>query len=406
MIHHPSLSPRRLTRRAALAALGLTPLTATALAGGLQNAETEPPEPRNAPDHVRQHFRPGGEFEQFVAQRAAQDQFSGTILVAYRGRPVLVRAYGMANQQASVPNRPDTIFNLASVTKCFTGLAVVQLIQDGAIAPYATLGTYLDGFTPKVAAVTIHQMLTHTAGLTDYTQSGAFLGGLPQWNSVDAFMDGVMGIIRQQREPDFTPGSQFRYSNSGFFALGAIVQQVSGSSYYDYVRERIFRPAGMADSDFYTTPQVLADARIARPYWTQRSGGRIDFTGTSYNPFIGGPADGAFCSAADLLNFVNALQAGTLLKPAFVELLTGGKLAVSPWMLPSAPVRQPYLAYGYFDDIASDQRVFGHPGNGPGKATSLEVFPDPGWISVIVSNYDVTINPIIELARRSITDAM
>jgi hypothetical protein len=84
-------------------------------------------------------------------------------------------------------------------------------------------------------------------------------------------------------------------------------------------------------------------------------------------------------------------------------LLTGGELALAPSALPGPPAEELCVAYGYFDSISNGQRVFGHPGNGPGKATSLDVFPDLGWVSVILSNYDTTITPM-ELERRLITE--
>jgi CubicO group peptidase (beta-lactamase class C family) len=244
--------------------------------------------------------------------------------------------------------------------------------------------------------VTIHQLLTHTSGL------GPPAIGLapppPPWSSVDEVFEGTMAMIREA-PPLFTPGTQFGYTNAEFWVLAAIVAQISGQSYFDYVRQHIFARAGMTRSDFYTRPQVLSDTGIARPYATQPSGDRGDFTMDPYNSFIGGPDGGAYSSVLDLLSFANCLHSGRLLSGAYAELMTGGKVAVRPTQTPSPPGEQLSIAYGFEATIFGGQRVFGHPGNGPGKATSLDVFPDQDWVSVVLSNYDTSIKPIVQLER-------
>ena len=177
-------------------------------------------------------LQPGGTFDQQLARLAAQDQFPGTVLLAYRDTPVLARAYGMADKEMDIPNRLDTIFALASVTKLFTAVAVIQLLEQGKVGLYQTLGTYLDGFPAQVAGtVTVHQLLTHTSGMDDYLGSPLYQQQHLTWTSAAETMDGTMAIIKQS-PPLFTPGTQYSYSNSGYATLGAIAAQVSGQSYY------------------------------------------------------------------------------------------------------------------------------------------------------------------------------
>lgn len=336
---------------------------------------------------------PGGEFDRFVARQAGQDRFSGTVLLAHRGRPVLTRSYGMAG--ADVPNEPDTVFTLASVTKCFTGLAIGQLVARGLVAFQAPLSDYLDGFP---SGVTVHQLLTHTSGIG---RPPVGSGPLPVWDSVEETVEGTMAVIRQA-PPRFAPGTRYGYSNDAFWVLGAIVAEVTGQSYFDYVRSNIFAAAGMTRADFYTRPQVLAAPDIARPYWTQPSGGRADFTATPYHWFVGGPDGGAYATAGDLLRFARALRAGRLLHPALVDLVTGGKMPVPPGERPTT-VSQWLTGYGFEDYVHGRRRVFGHPGSGPGRATNFDVFPDQDWVSVVLSNYDTPVDPIVNLARQLIT---
>jgi CubicO group peptidase (beta-lactamase class C family) len=395
----------RWSRRSVLGLLGAAPLAASGVLSATGAAHADPPGSGPPPGAVPKDLRPGGAFDKFVAQRAAQDQFSGTVLLAHRGRPVLTRSHGMANQQQSIPNRPDTIFNLASVTKSLTAVAVAQLAEQGKLALYEKLGAYLDGFPAKIAnQVTVHHLLTHTSGLGDYSQSGEFASGIQQWSSVAEVMDGVMAIIRKTPPPrPFRPGHHYAYSNSGFFVLGAIVERVSGQSYFDYVRRQIFAPAGMSRSDFFTKPQVLARDDIARPYATQRSGGRGDFTASPYFGFIGGPADGAYSTVSDLLRLAAALRAGRLLSPAFASLTTSGKVPLSPSDPPVEPERDRFYGYGFRDTAVSGQRVFGHSGSGAGKATNFDVHPDLDWVAVVLSNYDTSVDPIVQLERQLIT---
>lgn len=370
-------APIRASRRAVLGLLG----TAGAVVAV----------PSVAHGSVPKGLRPGGVYDRFIAERAAQDQFSGTVLVAYRDRPVLTRAYGMANKQQAIPNRPDTIFGLRSITKCFTAVAIAQLAQRGKVAFREKLGTYLDGFPADIAGtVTIHHLLTHTSGVgRPAVQTG------PQQrvpgDSVEEVWDNTMALIRGL-PLRFQPGTQYAYSNDGYFVLGAIVAAVSGLSYYDYVRRHVFTPARMTRSDFCTRPEILANPHIARPYETDRvSGDRVDATARPYFWFVGGPDAGAYSTASDLLRFARALWDGRLLDPVYVHLITSGKV---PLPDPGA-----FYAYGFTDRIVNGRRITGHTGSGLGAANILDTYPDHDWVSIVLSNYDTPIDPIVQLGR-------
>ncbi|HEV2778425.1 MAG TPA: serine hydrolase domain-containing protein [Actinophytocola sp.] len=382
------------SRRSTLGLLGTAPVAA----GGLLAAA----EPASA-GRIPRDLLPDGRFDRFVARRAAADQFSGTVLLAHRGRPVLARSHGMANRDRAVANRPDTAFDLASVTKCLTAVAIGQLAQQGRVAFHEPLGTYLDGFPADVAQATVHQLLTHTSGvgrpaLTTERPPDQF-----EWDTVDEVWNGTLAYLRT-RPLRFTPGSRFDYSNDAYVVVGAIVAAVSGLSYYDYVRRHIFGPAGMTGADFFTKPQVLAAGGIAREYATQPAGDRADFVTTPFFPFIGSPAGGAFASAPDLLRFATALHGGKLLSPAFTHALTSGKVVVgSSPAVPATPGQIVFYGYGHVDGIVTHHRVVGHSGSGPGRANNLDVFLEEGWTVVILSNYDTGIRPIVDLAREIIT---
>jgi len=368
-----------LPRRSALVLLGGLPL-AVAVAGRAMASET------TAGD-----LRPGGAFDRFVAGEAAQDRFSGTVLLAHCDRPTLVRGYGLADRSRSIPNGPETVFGLGSITKCFTGLAVAQLAARGALKFGDELSRYLDGFP---AGVTVHHLLTHTSGL-----GRPPLGTMPvPGSTVDEVFDGTLAAIRAT-PPQFAPGTRYAYSNDGFWILGAVVAKVSGQSYLDYVREHVFTPAGMTTADFLTKPRVLADRNVARPYWTQPGDGRIDFSATPQFEFVRGPDAGAYATAADLLRFDVALRAGKLLDPAFADLVTGGKVPVPPNGKPPM-AKQWFTGYGFEHYVVGDRRAYGHPGGGPGIATNFDSHPEAGWVVVVLGNYDTSIDPIITRSRQ------
>jgi CubicO group peptidase (beta-lactamase class C family) len=166
------MTSSRSSRRAVLGMLGAAPLAAGGLLAVPATAEARAGSAGHNP--VPPELLPGGTLDKLIAQRAAADQYSGTVLLLHDGHPVLSRSYGMADKQLSIGNGPETIFALGSITKLFTGIAIAQLVQQGKVAYHEKLGAYLDGFPAEVAGtVTVHQLLTHTAGMGDvYRDSG------------------------------------------------------------------------------------------------------------------------------------------------------------------------------------------------------------------------------------------
>jgi CubicO group peptidase (beta-lactamase class C family) len=319
---------------------------------------------------------------------------------------VLARSYGTANDSAA--NGPDTRFVLASVTKLFTAVAIAQLVQAGNVSYTGTLGAYVSGFPAEIAdKVTVHHLLTHTSGLGDPFTMPGYLETALSWTSAEQVMDGTTDYIRRSAL-EFPPGAGNRYSNAGYHLLGVIVAQVSGQSYYDYVRDHVFHPAGMTSTDFHTKPQWRTDSRIAHPYAKQPSGERVD--AIDQRMFIGTPAGDAFSTCADMARFARALQGAKLLNRAFTGITLGGKVPPPPpsGSPPAAGVgpRAAFQCYGPMTQLVNNQWVTGHGGGAPGTSTDLQMYPDSQWISVILSNYDYgrgMPSPVMSKARDLIT---
>lgn len=405
----PSSAPG-LSRRSVLGLLGAVPLAAGGVlaTGSSAHAHTDPARS----DSIPEELRPGGEFDRFVAGRAARDQFSGALLLAHHGKPVLTRAYGMANRQESIPNRADTIFGLGSVSKTFVSVAVTQLVQRGTMSFDGTLGTYLDGFPAEIAnRVTLHHLLTHTSGIGRPPVSrGNGQPQRPEPRSPEEAMEAELAQVR--RLPlQFAPGTKHSYSNDGFLVLGAVVARVSGGSFYDYVREHVFGPAGMTRTDYLTNDQVLAKEDVAHPYARQRPGApAVD--GTTL-PLFGsslGPAGGGYSTVSDLLCYAVALEDGTLLEPALVEQITSGKVPVPPREGSERSDARRFYAYGFEDDIVGGQHIVGHSGGSTaGVATRFDIYPDLDWVAVLLTNTiegtrpDALLSPVVDLERKLIT---
>lgn len=168
--------------------------------------------------------------------------------VAEAGKPAVVRAYGMADLEHDIPNRADTIFEAGSVSKQFTAFAVNLLARDGKLALDDQVRTYIPELPDYGAPLTIRHMLNHTSGLRDWG-SIAQLAGWPR-GSRDYTQAHMLDIVTHQQALNFTPGTRWSYTNSGYNLAKTIVERVSGMSFSQFTRERIFVPLGMNDSSW------------------------------------------------------------------------------------------------------------------------------------------------------------
>ncbi|GAI05666.1 unnamed protein product, partial [marine sediment metagenome] len=190
----------------------------------------------------------------FLEKLDAQDKFSGAVLIAKDGEPILKKAYGLANRSFNVPNKIDTKFNLGSMNKMFTGVAILQLAEQGKLTLDDKIIKYVLDYPNKEIAskVTIHQLLTHTSGMGLYWTDEYFKTSKDLFKNVEDYLPLFVNQPLQ-----FEPGSEFSYSNSGYMVLGLIIEKVTGQSYFDYVMENIYKPAGMINTDAYELDYVV-----------------------------------------------------------------------------------------------------------------------------------------------------
>jgi CubicO group peptidase (beta-lactamase class C family) len=185
-----------------------------------------------------------------AAWLAEQDRFSGAVLVAHNGEILLEDAWGLADREAGTPNTVDTRFRVGSINKMFTAVAILQLVESGQLALDDPIGRYLTEYpNPELAsAVTVRHLLTHSGGTGDVVDDAHWDTYLQHRLELRQVSDWI--ALFGDRSVSFEPGSRYEYSNYGFILLGALIEAVTGESYYDYVHEHVFAPAGMTATDF------------------------------------------------------------------------------------------------------------------------------------------------------------
>ncbi len=247
--------------------------------------------------------------DSYVDEQIVADKFSGVVLVAKGDKVLYSKATGLADQDKKTPNNIDTKFNLGSINKIFTKIAIGQLIAAGKISPDDKLGKFLPEYPNHEAAekVTVANLLAMRSGISD------FFGPKFEATPKGQFRKNADFIPLFAGEPlAFEPGTKNQYSNGGYVLLGAIIEKVTGVSYYDYVRENIFKPAGMKDTDSFEAEKMPANA--ANGYTSKSpTGKRVNNVDT--RPAKGSSAGGGYSTANDLLKFSLALQNGKLLVP-------------------------------------------------------------------------------------------
>ena len=317
------------------------------------------------------------ELQGYLDSLAAENRLSGAILVARNGIPIASKAAGVANRTTGTPNTLETKFNLGSLNKMFTAVAVAQLAQQGRLSFDDAISKHLPDYPNKEVAnkVTLHQLLTHTSGMGSYTND-KFAAQRSQLLTVAAHLPLIVN------EPlAFTPGEKFQYSNSGFMVLGAIIEKLSGQNYYDYVRDHVFQPAGMSSTGFYEPENQLPDLAIG--YTKMDANGarsEVEKENTDLREIRGGPAGGGYSTVGDLLKFHLALRDHKLLDDEHTRLITTGKVEAS------GPIGK--YAYGFGDKIFAGKHIVGHNGGFPGIAANFEMYPELGYTAVILMNSD------------------
>jgi CubicO group peptidase (beta-lactamase class C family) len=297
--------------------------------------------------------------KKLAEQLAMAGKFSGSILLARTDQMLIDGAWGEADRNAKVKNTPDTAFDVGSIGKLFTQIAILQLAEAGKLNLDETFGKYLSDYPNSEVSgkVTIRQLLLHSGGIPD---AFADMKAAPDLKGKRQLKDFLPPFV--QKPLEFAPGSTNHYSSSGYIILGLVIEALSGKDYQTYVKEKILEPAGMTHSGFFDRERL--PSKVARSY---DDGNDV----TDAHPARGTSAGGLQATARDLFRLVQSINGGKLIKKDSVKFLRE--------MVPSPPNAPP----------PSDESKlvgYGIAGGAPGVSAQLNIDPAGQYIRIILCN--------------------
>ncbi|MGD9345080.1 MAG: serine hydrolase [Candidatus Aminicenantes bacterium] len=276
-------------------------------------------------------------------------QFNGTALVAQSGKVLFKKGYGLANMEWDLPNKPDTKFRLGSITKQFTSMLILQLVEESKIDLEGKLSDYLPYYRKDTGErVTIHHLLTHTSGIPSHT-------GLPNFfEEISRNPCPVEEFVKTYCSGDleFEPGSKYTYNNSGYFLLGAIIEEVTGEVYENVLKAKILDPLGMKNTG-YDHYEALIPHRASG--YEKRAGGYANAPYLDMSlPYAAG---GLYSTVEDLYIWDQALYTEKLLSKEYKELMftphvrAGGSHYAYGWIVgeksfPKSKEKAKWVAHG------------------------------------------------------------
>jgi len=301
--------------------------------------------------------------ETLINAYVQQNLFSGSVLVAQHGAILLNNGYGPRNVADKTINEGQTIFQLGSITKQFTSAIILKLQEEKKLNVSDKLSKYFPGY-PKGDSISIEQLLTHTSGIYNYTNNGAFMA-----NEVTkpATRKKIMALFKD-KPLDFSPGTQWNYSNSGYCLLGYIIEEVTKQPYYSVVRKYIFAPLQMTHTGFDFTH--LQDPQKATGYF------KLDDKEGSPAPIVDSSvsfsAGAIYSTTADLYKWHAALERNSILSKSQQEKAY-------------TPVKNNY-GYGWGIDSIDGKRRVGHGGGIHGFVTNIARVPEDDVCIILLSN--------------------
>jgi D-alanyl-D-alanine carboxypeptidase len=292
------------------------------------------------------------------------------LMVIQNGNPVKTAAYGLANLELSVPVKPETVFEIGSITKQFTAAGILLLAQDGKLSVDDKIAAHLPNVPNAWTNVTIRHLLTHTSGIKSYT-------GLDGFQLTKHLTQAQFISLIGRKPMEFAPGESWKYCNTGFSLLGYIIENVSRTNYWDFMSERILRPLGM-NATTNRLPSLIIPNRASG--YEQTNGVHINRDYDLTEVF----SAGAIASTVgDLAKWNAALDGDTLLKAATKEQMW------TPAKLNSGKLTK--YGFGWFIDTLDGHKNIGHSGSTSGFSATIQRFPDDKLAVIILTNTDEAI---------------
>ena len=327
-------------------------------------AQTPKPTPRT-PNNVTPNLA------RIVNAYANLGRFSGSVLVAKDGRVLFTESHGLANIESSRKNTTKTWFHLGSLSKQFTAAAILKLEGEGRLSTDDPIGKFLpDHPKPQADTVTIHHLLNHTSGIPSLGQRGGIPD--PPDRSKPTTLRELTALFKDL-PLQFTPGTKYRYNNSGYILLAAIIEKASGQSYDSYLTTKLFAPTNMRATGRITDDKARDVAIGYMGYAPDLA--KPDYVHPSW--FIGGA--GIYSTVEDLFRWDQALYTNAVLPPAQLEKFFKAHVERG------RPGR--HYAYGWFIDEVEGRRAINHGGTTEGFVCAYYRFPQERLLVVVLSNY-------------------
>ena len=319
--------------------------------------------------------------DQLAQSYATDHKFMGTALVSRGNQVLFSKGYGFADLEWNAPNSPTTKFRLGSITKQFTAASVLLLEERGKLNVNDPVKKYLPDAPAAWDKMTIFHVLTHTAGIPNFTS-------FPDYRKLEPFATTPEQLVLRFRDKplEFEPGTKWNYSNSGYVLLGYLIEKISGETYEEFVRKNIFAPLNMTDSGYDSNSAIIP--RRASGYALGKNGyENAGFIHMSI-PFSAGAL---YSTAEDLLKWEQGLFGGKVLTPASLQKMT-------------TPFKDDY-AFGLQVSASGGHKVISHGGGIEGFATELEYYPDDKLTVVVLENVTGAASPA-EIGRKLASIAM
>lgn len=309
------------------------------------------------------------QFDALMQAEWPADGPGATALVAVKGHIVYHKAFGQANLELEVPMRPEMVFEIASITKQFTAVAVLMLMEEGKLSLDDDLSKFLPDYPVGERTITVHHLLNHTSGIKSYTSMEAWGNTWRQDKTPQEMVD-----VFQDEPMDFEPGEAYSYNNSAYFLLGMVIEAASGMTYEEFIEQEIFAPLGMDQSRYGSQSEIIAN----RASGYQNNG---EFQNTEYLSLTQPYAAGALMSTVeDLFTWNRAIRANTLVSGETIA-----KAFTNHTLNNGENIN---YGYGWVIDEIYGSRTLEHSGGIFGYGTNAIYAPEEDVFVAIFANCD------------------
>ncbi|MFJ8268632.1 serine hydrolase domain-containing protein [Peribacillus asahii] len=304
--------------------------------------------------------------KEYMEKFSKEEKFDGSVLVLHKGKVILDQSYGLADKENKLPFKNDILFPVGSITKSMTAVAILQLEEQGKLSISDSLSDYMPEL-PNANKITLHQLLNHSSGLTDFLEADEIKGDYTKAYSEKEIINSF-----KNRPLTSNPGEKYAYISSGYYLLGKIIEQVSGETYSTYLQKHIFKPAGMNDTF------VMNERNVDK---VQVKGYENEEVIKNLHPSLLFACGDVVSTKADLVKYISAIEKDRVLSEKQKSKMVTSNVDIVPHL----------AGYGYGWYVADsflsfNEKEFWHGGSMPGLRSGLIRYPEKDLTIIIFSN--------------------